>query len=92
MFLGKIPTGDRAQVTFRYYALRLGALLGLSGFLGLPSPIRTLLLRFVMRMRFLVVVAALATEKEQDFLSVARTHTVSVGGWKRAVKYTAMRI
>src|SRR5208282_4595074 len=50
-------------------ALLLG-LLCLSGFFGLAASVRPLLLRPIVRVRLLVVVAALATEKEQNLLSV----------------------
>ncbi len=52
----------------------LGLLLGLlylSGLLFLAASIRPLLLRPVMRVRLFVVVAALAAEEEQNFLSVS---------------------
>ena len=66
----------------------LGALLRLSGFLGLRATVGTLLLRLVVRMRFLVVVAASATEKEQNFLRIAAAHAPSFRGWWVAVKRT----
>ena len=67
----------RIRMNLRYYAELLGVLLRLSGFLGLPATVGTLLLRLVMRVRFLVVVASLAKEKEQNLLRVAGTHTDS---------------
>jgi len=69
----------------------LGVLLDLSGFLGLPATVGTLLLRLVVRVRFLVVVAALATEKEQNLLRVAGTHIDSFRIWRVVVKRTTMR-
>lgn len=58
----------------------------LLGFSRLPTTVGPLLLRFVMRVCFLVVVAALPAEKEQNLLSVAAGHTASVRSWPRAVK------
>jgi hypothetical protein len=56
------------------------ALFGLDGgsdLFGFPATMRALLLRLVMRVRFLVVVAALPAEKEQDFSSVGTADTGS---------------
>ena len=64
------------------------ALFGLDGgsdLFGFPATMRALLLRLVMRVRFLVVVAALATEKEQNLLRVAGTHADSFLSWPRAL-------
>ena len=72
-----------------YCRVKLGVLLR-GGFLGLPASIRTLLLGLVVRVRFLVVVAALATEKEQNLLRVAGTHTDSVRRWRVVVKRSTM--
>jgi hypothetical protein len=79
-------------MNLRYYADLLGVLLRLSGFLGLPATIGTLLLRLVVRVRFLVVVAALATEKEQNLLRVAGTDTDSFRRWQVAVKRTTVSV
>jgi hypothetical protein len=85
-----IPAMSRIRTNLRYDALRLGVLLRVSSFLGLPASVRALLLRLVMRVRFFVVVAALATEKEQNLLRVAGTHTDSFRRWRVAVKRTTM--
>ena len=81
-----IPAMARIRTNLRYYAELLGVLLRLSDLLGLPATIGALLLRFVVRVRFLVVVAALATEKEQNLLRVAGTHTDSFRTWWVVVK------
>ena len=81
-----IAAMGQIRTNLRYYAVRLGVLLRLGGFLGLPATVRTLLLRLVVRVRFFVVVAALPTEKEQNLLRVAGTHTDSFCRWPRAVK------
>jgi hypothetical protein len=80
----------QVRTNLRYDALGLGLLLLSGSFLGLPATVGTLLLRFVMRVRFLVVVAALPTEKEQNLLRVARTHIDSFRSWRRVVKRTTM--
>jgi len=85
-----IPAMGQIRTSLRYDALGLGLLLLHSGFLGLSTTIRTLLLCLVMRVRFLVIVAALATEKEQNLLRVAGTHTDSFRRWPCAVKRTTM--
>ena len=85
-----IPAMGQNRTNLRYDALGLGVLFDGSGFFGLPATVGTLLLRFVVRVRFLVVVAALATEKEQNLLRVARTHTDSFRSWRRVVKRTTM--
>ena len=85
-----IPAMARIQMNLRYYADLLGVLLRLSGFLGLPTSIRTVLLRLIVRVRFLVVVAALATENEQNLLHVARTHTDSFRRWRSVIKRTTL--
>jgi hypothetical protein len=85
-----IPAMGRIQTNLCYDAELLGLLLLRSGFLGLPASVGTLLLRLVMGMRFLVVVAALATEKEQNLLRVAGTHTDSFRRWRVAVKRTTL--
>src|SRR5271166_4141983 len=62
-----------------------------SGFLGLPATtVGPLLLRLVMRVRFFVVVAALATVEEQNLLRVAGTHTDSFRSWSCAVKRSSV--
>jgi len=66
-------------------AIRLGWLLR-GGFLSLSATVRPLLQRPVGRVRFLVVVAALAAEKEQNLLRVAGTHTDSFCSCRVAVK------
>jgi hypothetical protein len=86
-----IPAMSRIRTNLRYDALRLGVLLRLSVFLGLPPTVGTLLLRLVVRVRFFVVVAALATEKEQNLLRVAGTHTDSFRRWRAVVKRTTMQ-
>jgi hypothetical protein len=85
-----IPGVSRIRTNLRYYVLRLGALLRLSGFLGLPSPVGTLLLRLVMGVRFLVVVATLAAEEEENLLRVTAAHIASLSSWPRAVKRTTL--
>ena len=76
----------------RYVVVLALLLRGLGGFSGfrLSASVGTLLLRLVMRVRFLVVVAALPTEKEQYFLRVAGTHIDSFHSWRLVVK-TMMR-
>ena len=86
-----IPAMSRIRTNLRYYALRLGVLLRLSGFFGLPATVGTLLLRLIVRVRFLVVVAALATEKEKNLLRVSGTHIDSFRRWRVVVKRTTMR-
>jgi len=81
-----IRLANRIRTSLRYDPVRLGVLLRLSGFLGLPATIRTLLLRLVVRMRFLVVVATLTTEKVEDFLSVGTAHVSSFRSWRAVVK------
>jgi hypothetical protein len=76
----------QTQTNPRYYPIRLGVLFKLDGFLGLPAPIRALLLRLVVRVRFLVVVAALPAEKEQNLLSVGAAHADSFRIWRVVVK------
>jgi hypothetical protein len=76
----------RIRMNLRYYADLLGMLLRLSGFLGLSATVGTSLLRLEMTVRFLVVVAALATEKEQNLLRVAGTHTDSFRRWRVVAK------
>jgi hypothetical protein len=78
------------RTNLRYDVVVLGVLLRLSGFFGLPATVRTLLLRLVMRVRFLVVVAAFPTEKEQNLLRVAGTHTDSLRRWRMFVKRTTL--
>jgi hypothetical protein len=80
----------RIRMNLRYYADLLGVLLRLSVFLGLPATVGPLLLRFIVRLRFLVVVATLATEKEQNLLRVAGTPTDSSRRWQVVVKRTTM--
>jgi hypothetical protein len=46
--------------------------------------------RPIVRMRLFVVFRARATEKEQNFLRVPATHTVSLRPWRVAVKRTTM--
>lgn len=55
-------------------------------FLRLTVSISTLLLRLVVRMGLFVVDPATATEEEQNLLSVARAHTISVRDLREAVK------
>ncbi len=81
-----IPAIVQSRTILRYDGLRLGVLLGLRCFLGLAATIRPLLLRFVVWMRFLVVVAALPAEKEQNLLRVAGTHIDSFRRWRTFVK------
>jgi hypothetical protein len=57
------------------------------GFLRLATAIGTLLLSLVVRMSFLVVLAALAAEEEQNLLRVS-THINNVRYWWLAVKPT----
>jgi hypothetical protein len=85
----RIITPATALAHFSFNLLRRCWLLR---FLGLPATIGTLLLRFVMRVRFLVVVAALPTEKEQNLLRVAGTHTDSFRSWRVVVKRIALDI
>jgi hypothetical protein len=85
-----IPAMTPVRTIRQLDGIRLGLLLR-DGFLGLPATVRTLLLRLVMRVRFLVAVAALATDKEQNLLRVAGTHTDSLSTWSRAVKRAGMR-
>jgi hypothetical protein len=87
-----IPAMARIRTNLRYYAELLGVLLRLSGFLGLPATVGTLLLHFVVRVRFLAVVAALAAEKEQNLLRVAGTHADCFRRWRAVVKRTTMRL
>jgi hypothetical protein len=67
--------------------LSFGPLLGLLGFqaLGLPP-----LHRPIMRVGLFVVLAARATEKEQDRLSVGTAHTSSLRPWQVVVKRTTV--
>jgi hypothetical protein len=72
-----------------YRGVGLGVLFGLdggSGFFRFPATVGALLLRFVVRVRFLVVVAALPTEKEEDFLRVGTAHADSFRIWLLVVK------
>jgi hypothetical protein len=85
-----IPVMSRVRTNLRYDAVRLGVLLRRDGFFRLPATVGTLLLRLVVRVRFLVVVATLATEKEQNLLRVAGTHTDSFRRWRRAVKRSTL--
>jgi hypothetical protein len=87
-----IPAMGQIRTNLRYYVLGLGWLLLRSGFLGFPATVGTLLLRLIVRVRFLVVVAALATEKEQNLLRVAGTHTDSFRRWRDAVKRTTLTL
>ena len=59
---------------FSYLFGRVRLLRRLSGNLRLSSAIGALLLRLVMGMRLFVVIAALATEEEQDLLRVSSAH------------------
>ena len=81
---------NRVRTNFYHGAARLGVLLRLSGFPGLAAPIRTQLLRLVMRVRYIVLVAALATEKEQNVLGVSTAHTGGLPLWRLAVKWTTL--
>ncbi len=88
-----IPAMGQNRTIPRYDGRVLGVLFrlgGLSGFFGFPATVGTLLLRFVMRVRFLVVVAALPAEKEQNLLRVAGTHTDSFRSWWVVVKRTTL--
>jgi len=62
----------------------------LLGFFRLPATVRTLLLRLVVRVRFFVIVAALATEKEQNLLRVSTPHIASFRSWPHAVKASTL--
>jgi hypothetical protein len=85
-----IPAMTRIRTVRQVDGITLGWLL-CGGFLGLPASIGTLLLRLVMRVRFLVIVAALATEKEQNLLRVAGTHTDSFRSWRVVVKRSTVQ-
>lgn len=76
----------------RYRAAGLGGLLLDDGFFRLPPTIGTLLLRLVMGMRFLVVLATLPAEKEQNLLSVATCHAASFRIWRVVVKRRMMAV
>ncbi|MGB8684014.1 MAG: hypothetical protein WCD12_14095 [Candidatus Binatus sp.] len=84
-----IPAMSRIRMVRQEDGITLGWLLR-GGFLGLPATVGTLLLRLVVRVRFLVLVAALATEKEQNLLRVAGTHTDSFRSWRVVVKLTTL--
>ncbi|HVA83649.1 MAG TPA: hypothetical protein VNF28_01990 [Candidatus Binataceae bacterium] len=58
---------------------------GFGGF-GLTPFSGSLILLGVMRMGLFVILAARATEKEQDRLSVGTAHTVSFRNWRVVVK------
>ncbi len=81
-----IPVMAQNRTILRYDALGLGVLLDLSGFLGLPASVGALFLRLVVRMRFLVIIAALPAEKKQNLLRVTGTHTDSFRSWRDVVK------
>jgi hypothetical protein len=85
-----IPAMGRSVQVIDQLPLPLSRKRALLGFLGLPASIRALLLRLVVRMRFFVVVAALATEEEQNLLRVAGTHTDSFRIWLLVVKRTTL--
>jgi hypothetical protein len=85
-----IPVMGRIVQVIRRLPLLLSREHALFGFLRLPATIRTLLLRFVVRVRFLVVVAALAAEEEQNLLRVAGTHIDSFRRWRPTVKRTTL--
>jgi hypothetical protein len=83
---------SRSQRTHPYDALGLGVLLRLSGFLGLPATVGTLVLRPVVRVRFIVVVAALPTKEVEDFLGVGTAHAPSFRTWRVVVKRTTLSL
>jgi len=68
---------------------RMGRLDGLSGF-RLAASIGPLLLCLVVRMGLLVVVAAFAAKKVEDFLSVGTAHVPSFRIWRAIVKRTTV--
>ena len=80
-----IPAMSRIRMVRQGLGITLGCLLR-GDFLGLPATVGTLLLRLVVRVRFLVIVAALATEKELNLLREAGTHIASFRSCSRAVK------
>jgi hypothetical protein len=84
-----IPAMSRMRTIRHVDGITLGLLLD-GDFLRFPATVGTLLLRLIVRVRFFVVVAALATEKEQNLLRVAGTHTDSFRSWRRAVKRTTL--
>jgi hypothetical protein len=73
------PTG-RCSKGSAALALLLCVLLGLSGFFGLAPLSRSALLRPIVRMRLFMVVAARATEEEQNFLRVFASHSFAYSG------------
>lgn len=85
LMVGMESSGFRASVVGCPLSYCVGAF-----FFRLAATIGTLLLRLVVWVCFLVVVAALATEKEQNLLSVRTAHAVSLRGWPRAVKHTTL--
>jgi hypothetical protein len=85
-----IPAMSRSVQVIDRLPLLLSRKRALLGFFRLPATIGTQLLRSAMRMRFLVKVAALATEKEQNLLRVSGTHTDCFRRWQVAVKRTTM--
>ncbi|MHB8384281.1 MAG: hypothetical protein ACYDC3_18295 [Candidatus Binataceae bacterium] len=60
------------------------------GHFGLASSVGALFLRLVVGMGLLVVLAALAAEEVENFLSVGTAHTASVPPWRRAEKRTTL--
>ena len=69
------PDSRRGSATL---ALLLGLLLSSSSLFFLAAPVRSLLLRPVMRVRLFVVVPALAAEEEENGLSIFRHHCPSL--------------
>ncbi len=76
-------------------ACLMGGLFGRAGlrdFLFLPSPVRPLLLRSVVRARFFLVLATSMAEKEQDRLRVFGTHAPSFRSLRVVVKRSTLRL
>ena len=86
-----IPAVSQIRTVRQVDGITLGWLLR-GGFLGLPPSVGTLFLRLVMRVRLFVIVAALATEEEQNLLRVAGTHTDSFRIWSVVVKRTTLSL